>query len=62
MSTLDARDIYHGSDGAATTAYYNELSKRGPIGLVAVNLFRASKCSARAKGGPAARPGEFSHR
>ena len=46
---LDALTIYNGSDGAATTAYYNELSKRGPIGLVAVNLFRASKCSARAK-------------
>jgi len=44
-----AQLIYNGSDGAATTSYYNELSKRGPLGLVAINLFRASKCSARAK-------------
>src|SRR5207253_3086437 len=28
---------------------YAELEKRGPAGLVAVNLFRAQKCSTRAK-------------
>jgi|SRR5579864_6752222 len=44
-----AIDIYQGSDGAATTAYYKELEQLGPIGIVAVNLFRAQKCSARAK-------------
>lgn len=44
-----AIDIYAGSDGEATKAYYAELEKLGPIGIVAVNLFRAQKCSARAK-------------
>jgi hypothetical protein len=46
---MRAADVYAGSDGALTTAYYIELQKRGAIGLVAVNLFRAQKCSGRAK-------------
>lgn len=41
--------IYHGSDGAATQALYEQLTAHGPRGIVAVNLFRASKTSARAK-------------
>lgn len=44
-----AIDVYAGSDGEVTKRYYAELEKLGPIGLVAVNLFRAQKCSARAK-------------
>jgi hypothetical protein len=46
---MKAIDVYSGSDGALTTLYYAKLSQRGPIGLVALNLFRAQKCSARAK-------------
>ncbi len=41
--------IYAGSDGEATQALYDELAGHGPIGVVAVNLMRAQKCSARAK-------------
>lgn len=41
--------IYQGSDGAATTALYAELEQLGPVGVIAVNLFRASKTSGRAK-------------
>ncbi len=43
------RMIYEGSDGDATRGLYAELAGYGPTGLVAVNLFRAQKCSARAK-------------
>jgi hypothetical protein len=46
---MKASVVYAGSDGDLTTRYYAELQKRGAIGLVAVNLFRAQKCSARAK-------------
>ncbi len=46
---MKARHIYDGSDGAATQRYYAELEKRGPVGIVAVNLFRAQKNSSRAK-------------
>jgi hypothetical protein len=44
-----AADVYVGSNGDVTRAYYAELEKRGPLGMVAMNLFRAQKCSARAK-------------
>lgn len=40
---------YAGSDGAATMALYARLLELGPAGDVAVNLFRASKASDRAK-------------
>jgi len=46
---MRAIDAYNGSDGEATKALYAELMRSGPIGDVAVNLFRAQKCSARAK-------------
>lgn len=46
---MQAREIYEGSDGRETTKYYVALSKRGLLGLVAMNLLRAQKCSARAK-------------
>ncbi len=45
-----AYQIYKGSDGAATKKFYADLETRGPLGFVAMNLFRAQKCSARAKG------------
>jgi hypothetical protein len=44
-----AAEVYAGSNGEVTRAYYAELERRGPLGMVAMNLFRAQKCSARAK-------------
>ena len=41
--------IYYGSDGSATKALYDCLENMGHVGIVAVNLFRACKCSERAK-------------
>ena len=46
---MTALEVYLGSDGNATKAYYAELEKCGTAGLVAINLFRAQKCSSRAK-------------
>lgn len=46
---MNCSRIYHGSDGALTRRLYAELKKRGPLGLIAMNLFRAQKCSRRAK-------------
>jgi hypothetical protein len=46
---MRASDIYEGSIGDETKAYYAQLQERGVIGYVAMNLFRAQKCSARAK-------------
>jgi hypothetical protein len=45
----DVVRIYQGSDGEATKALYRELEQLGRIGAIAVNLFRATKCSERAK-------------
>lgn len=44
-----AIDIYQQSDGEVTRSYYAELERRGPVGIIALNLFRAQKCSSRAK-------------
>jgi hypothetical protein len=41
--------VYEGSDADATRALYAELEAKGPIGVIAMNLFRASKTSERAK-------------
>lgn len=41
--------IYQGSEGTATKGLYQELHARGSPGFIAVNLFRAVKCSERAK-------------
>jgi len=46
---FDARTVYAGSDADATRALYAHLETIGPVGIVAMNLFRASKCSGRAK-------------
>ena len=46
---MKAREVFHGSDGAITRRYYAELEQIGPIGVIAMNLFRAQKCSTRAK-------------
>lgn len=42
-------NIYRGSDGDATKAFYARLEGLGPVGVVALNLFRAQKNSSRAK-------------
>lgn len=41
--------VYNGSDGKITGQLYVELSMLGPMGELAVNLFRANKNSVRAK-------------
>lgn len=46
MTTLE---VYGTSNGELTRNYYKDLSVIGPIGIVAMNLFRAQKCSVRAK-------------
>jgi len=46
---VKALDVYSGSDAELTKAYYRSLESRGPLGVVAMNLMRAQKASARAK-------------
>jgi hypothetical protein len=46
---MTPHQIYLASDGEATKALYARLGELGPVGAVALNLFRAQKCSARAK-------------
>ncbi len=46
---MNAAEVYAGSDGDLTRQFYERLQTFGPIGFIAVNLFRASKASARAK-------------
>lgn len=46
---MTALEVFVGSNGAMTRAFYAELEKLGPAGIVALNLFRAQKCSDRAK-------------
>jgi hypothetical protein len=46
---VDVQAIYDGSDGEATKALYARLAAHAELGLVATNLFRAQKSSARAK-------------
>ncbi len=59
---MRALDIFNGSDGTATKAYYAELEMRGIAGLVAMNLFRAQKCSTRAKAYRGGIPGRGSYK
>lgn len=46
---MNVFEVYTGSDGHRTTDLYERLTAMGPIGIVALNLFRAQKCSERAK-------------
>jgi hypothetical protein len=46
---MNVVEIYSGSNGDATKALYARLEALGAAGLVAMNLFRAQKCSDRAK-------------
>lgn len=45
----DVVRTYQGSSGDATKALYDRLASCGPVGEIALNLFRAHKNSARAK-------------
>lgn len=54
--------IYDASDGEATARLYSTLEGLGPVGVVAVNLFRASKASGRAKVYRGGVPGRGSYR
>ncbi len=46
---MHARQVFHQNDGGITKAYYADLNGRGPLGEIAVALFRAQKRSSRAK-------------
>lgn len=46
---MNALEIYKGSDGKRTQGMYKALNRLGPAGIIATNLFRACKCSERAK-------------
>jgi hypothetical protein len=46
---MRAREVFEQSNGEVTRAYYAQLQLHGPIGVVAMNLFRAQKTSTRAK-------------
>jgi hypothetical protein len=46
---VDISAVYNGSNGDATRALYAKLEKVGPLGVVALNIFRALKTSSRAK-------------
>ena len=49
MTLAEIMRVYAGSDGEATKLLYARLEDLGPMGHVAANLFRAHKCSTRAK-------------
>ncbi len=60
---MTAHEVYAGSDGALTRRFYAALEKRGAAGIIALYLFRAQKCSRRAKKyGPYAGAGGRSYR
>lgn len=46
---VEIMSIYSGSDGTATGRLYAELEALGPMGMIAMNLLRATKASERAK-------------
>ena len=46
---MNALSIYANSDGEATKVMYARLQTLGPLGEIALQLFRAQKCSERAK-------------
>lgn len=49
MTSPRARLVFEGSNGEATKGYYALLAAKGPVGIAAMNLFRAQKASTRAK-------------
>jgi hypothetical protein len=42
-------EVFKGSNAALTRDFYRKLERRGPVGLIARELFRAQKSSQRAK-------------
>lgn len=46
---MNAYEVFEGSDADDTVELYRHLETFGPIGIIALNLFRACKCSTRAK-------------
>lgn len=46
---MTALEVFTQSNGEVTKAYYEELRAIGPVGCLALNLFRAQKTSSRAK-------------
>jgi hypothetical protein len=46
---MNALEVWTQSNGEVTRKFYAELWELGPLGDIAVALFRANKCSARAK-------------
>ena len=49
MTPAEIMTVFRGSNGDVTRALYAKLEAAGPLGVVAVNLFRACKTSERAK-------------
>lgn len=49
MTYDEVMEVYAGSNGDATLAMYKRLQTFGPAGAIAMNLFRCTKASARAK-------------
>ena len=48
-AVVTAERVFKESDAGLTVAYYRRLCAIGPVGVIAMNLFRASKTSSRAK-------------
>lgn len=46
---MTAREVFYQQNGEVTKQYYATLAQRGPMGEIAVALFRAQKRSSRAK-------------
>ncbi len=62
---LKARNVYDGSNGGQTRKFCCALEKTGQLGIIAAELFRIQKASARAKvyrGGITGRYGSVSYR
>lgn len=62
MDLAQVLRVFDGSDGEATKRLYASLEQRGPAGVIAMNLFRAMKASARAKVYRGGVPGRGSYR
>jgi len=46
---MTAHEVFYKNHGPTTTAYYAQLAKLGPIGRIALYLFRSQKTSTQAK-------------
>lgn len=46
---MTAAEVFNQNDGGTTQSFYAELNRLGPLGEIAVALFRAQKRSSRAK-------------